>query len=383
MKTFNHLLLPIAALVTALAGCDSAGQSDFDGGTLVLVGGDTHFAEDYARPDKDGKAKNDMPAEDYRRGFVRLKPLLDRSAFAVVNLETPLSPQLADANLDKAYVHWTYPDKTGPALVAAGIDAVGLANNHTVDQGNSGLIRTFVELDKHKLAYFGAGNDLADAEAPLLHEITLPGGGKRLLAFFGMFEEREKFRTELGFYAGEDKSGVAPIDTVTFARQVTRLRAERPGVFIVAFPHWGENYAWANREQVRLGRELIDAGADMVIGQHAHTLQEIERYQDKWIVYGIGNFLFNAPCRYAKYRKVKPFGLVAQLSFGRDPKAPPAVRLHPFLSDNRKSSYQPRPATLEETRTIVSAIQSRSKSIGFDARVVDNDPAGTAFELKD
>ncbi|MFO1254953.1 MAG: CapA family protein [Sphingomonadaceae bacterium] len=348
-----------------------------------MIGGDTHFGENYARTGTPGAPAAALSDEQrYQGSLAALKPFAEHSAFALVNLETPMSPELSDGLTDKDYVHWTIPAKAVPALVAAGIDAVGLGNNHSYDQGESGLRKSLVALQQGGIRSFGANTSQSTAQAPLLQELTRPGGAKVMLAVFGMLEERPVYRDKYGFYAGTHRAGVAPVDLAGFRQQVAMLRKRYGDLYVVAYPHWGENYAWAKDGQVDLGRELIDAGADIVIGQHGHTLQEIERYHGRWILYGIGNFDFLAPGRYQRFAKIQPFSLIVRLSFGADPKAPPAVRLYPILSDNRTSGFRPRPASATEATSVLSAIQSRRKSIGFDARLLVDDPLGPAFELR-
>jgi len=373
--------LSIASLLLP-AGCGQPQPQPFADGTKVMFGGDTHFGENYDRT-QTGETRPDAPDDALRYGasLAALKPYVAQSDFALVNLETPMSPELSDGIRDKDYVHWSVPAKAVPALVDTGIDAVGLGNNHSLDQGESGLRKSLVALRDAGIRVFGANTSQATAQLPLIQAVKRPGGGTVTLAVFGMLEERPAYRDKYGFYAGPGKAGVAPFDIAAFRSQVEQLHQRHKDLYVVAFPHWGENYAWANDGQVELGRQLIDAGADIVIGQHAHTLQEIERYHGRWILYGIGNFAFLAPGRYQRFGKVQPFSLVVRLAFGSDPAAPPAIRLYPIFSDNRITGYRPRPAGEAEANTVLSAIQSRKRSIGFAGRVVKDDPLGPAIEL--
>jgi hypothetical protein len=108
------------------------------------------------------------------------------------------------------------------------------------------------------------------------------------------------------------RPGVASIDPARLAAQVADIRKTDPHAFVVLFPHWGENYRWKTDAQTTTAHACLDAGVDLIIGHGAHMLQEIERYHDKWVVYSIGNFVFNASGRYAA-NKVDPFGLPALL----------------------------------------------------------------------
>jgi hypothetical protein len=97
---------------------------------------------------------------------------------------------------------------------------------------------------------------------------------------------------------------------------------------------------------------MIDAGANLVIGQGAHLLQGIERYRDRWILYNLGNFMFNSPGRYQK-KNVPPFSLVALL--GLQPAGDGvllSIKLYPIFTDNLVTGYQSRPVTQSEFRRV-------------------------------
>ena len=84
---------------------------------------------------------------------------------------------------------------------------------------------------------------------------------------------------------------------------VRQLRAENPGARIVIFPHWGlEMMPLPEPADRHLGRRLIDAGADIIVGHHPHVVQPVERYNGKYIIYSIGNFMMpNAQVAGMKY----------------------------------------------------------------------------------
>jgi poly-gamma-glutamate capsule biosynthesis protein CapA/YwtB (metallophosphatase superfamily) len=93
---------------------------------------------------------------------------------------------------------------------------------------------------------------------------------------------------------------------------------------------------------------MIDAGADLIIGHGAHMMQEVEKYRGHWIIYNIGNFIFNSKGRYKRY-KVEPFSLVVQFvltekSIGIEK----ILRLYPILTDNMITKYQSRFLTKDE-----------------------------------
>ncbi|MBX7249816.1 MAG: CapA family protein [Caulobacteraceae bacterium] len=337
----------------------------------LLFGGDTSFAESYA------------PQKAARRGYSHslegLRPLLRRSDYAVVNLETPLTRLREPLHAERDYLHWSDPVRAPAALRAAGIDAVGLANNHSMDFGPEGLAQTIDALSRQRLASFGAGRNAAEAASPLLISFPRPDGRKATVAVFGLFAYRRAYAETYGFYAGPDRPGTNLLAPDNFAARVNALRARIPDLFVIAFAHWGRNYEWRTSAQQRTAHALVDAGADLVIGHHGHALQEVEKYQNRWICYGIGNFMFNAPGRYGEHPGVLPLGGALELSFSQA--SLPAIRLYPLLSDNRVTDYQPHPAPPAAARAALDALRRRGDPRSAGALGLGADEIGAFITL--
>ena len=81
------------------------------------------------------------------------------------------------------------------------------------------------------------------------------------LAVLCGFEFSDIYDRDFQFYASERTPGVNPLAAHEVAAQLQALRREDPGVFVVAFPHWGRDYNAVTANQRRLGRALVDAGA--------------------------------------------------------------------------------------------------------------------------
>ena len=173
-----------------------------------------------------------------------------------------------------------------PALIEglanAGIDYVSLANNHIRDAGAQGILDTIKHLDEWNIAHGGAGKDLAAARAPALLEAN-----GTTVAILG----RDAIAG--GYAASATRVGSAPLRTAAIVADIKAARAAGADVVIV-FPHWGTEYdptPFANQQT--LARAIIDAGADMVIGNHAHWAAAMEVYEGKPIWYALGNFVFD------------------------------------------------------------------------------------------
>lgn len=201
-----------------------------------------------------------------------------------------------------------------------GAHVVTLANNHMLDYGHEGLADTLATIDAAGIARVGAGNDLDAALRP--HLITVNGVR---FACFGVAATLPP-----GFAAGVDRPGVAPIRVDFSFVMDSNLMMEQPGtapfVHTTAQPqdvecvtdaialakrdadhvlvavHWGTTtrrvtpiQGMIAEYQEPLGHAFVDAGADVVFGNHSHNLHGVEVYRGKPIFYSLGNFIFTDP----------------------------------------------------------------------------------------
>lgn len=369
-------LLLMSAIALSACGMTKPEETVAPIATTVLVGGDLHFAESYERT-KDGRLKDGPHTFEgrYRHSLMGLMPLIATADATIANLEGPLALQQPDNPLaaSRQYVHWSRPKEAGEAIRHAGIDVVSLSNNHGMDQGASGLEETLAELGRNGTVHFGGGADLEEAQAPYIHEFKRADGSTAALAVFAGFSESEAPADGFDPFAKDGAPGIAPVDPDHLREEVGRLRKRYTDLFVIAYPHWGHNYSWVYENEVKLGRALIDAGADMVLGHHAHTIQEIERYRGKWIVYGLGNFVFLAPGRFKQFTKVQPYAFAAELAFSDAKGSVPRVRLYPIAADNRKTGFQPRLVDIREARRVISAVQAREGSNGLSGKFGETD----------
>jgi len=173
-----------------------------------------------------------------------------------------------------------------PALLAtiahAGIDWVSLGNNHIRDFGAQGVLDTIANLNRWGIAHGGAGADLAAARAPTILAVRTTRVG--ILAYDTIAPS---------YSAGADRVGSAQMTEEAVTEDVARARALGAQLVIV-FPHWGVEYSTGPTEQqLRLGHAAIDAGADLVIGNHPHWAGAVEIYKGKPIFYALGNLVFD------------------------------------------------------------------------------------------
>jgi len=328
--------------------------------TTIFFGGDTHMGENYFEEYESEGIENILTTHGYNHSLSHVRELAIDAEFVIVNLESPIT-NITSSAFDgvKAYVHWSDLKKTPEALKALNVTAVSLANNHILDFGIPGLNQTQDALSRFGIATFGAGRNEVLAARP--YRLELPHRLQALtIVVLAGFEFHKIYDKKYAFYAEGSRGGTNAWTVEAAVRQVRHARAANPGAFLILFPHWGNNYKWRDRKQYKLAHALVDAGADLILGHGAHMFQEIERYKGRWIIYGLGNFVFNSMGRYEKMG-ADPYSLVAQLDVG-DIKGQRnmILRLYPIYSDNRVTNFQPHFVTHEEFQEVGSLLLDHS-----------------------
>ena len=328
MKKISFLLIPVGLVLLGFM-MNGFGLNIFqDQGPTqsILFVGDTHFGESYLG--------NPLKEHGYDYSLENYDALLRSADLVIANLETPLT-DLKDSPFkgDKNYIHFADPQKTPETLLSHNITAVSLANNHALDYWTTGLEQTFDMLDDYNIESFGAGLTSADAAAPFIYEL-----GDFTLAVIGAFEFDEIYDTRYKFYATEERGGVNRLSVPQITDQIEQIRENYPEAFIVISPHWTANYEpTIDQRQRTISTRLMDSGAKLILGHGGHLFQDIERHENGWMVYGIGNFVFNSPGRYAEVEAL-PYSLISRLII-KEGRAY-SLRLYPIMSDNLVTDYQ-------------------------------------------
>lgn len=227
----------------------------------VLFGGDMMF-------DRSVRAYMQEHGDDHV--FSCIADLLRAPDLVVANLEGPItdnpSISLGSSPGDSNNFTFTFPTSTATLLKRHNISLVNLGNNHIMNFSRAGLMQTKRYLDAAGVAYFG---DPDAAEAQRVARIVIEG-------------------VPLSFVNWSDWTSDKTDHTVA------QVRAEsESGRVVVVYTHWGEEYVPATERMKVLARQLVDAGADIVIGSHPHVVQEHEVYKGVHIYYSLGNFVFD------------------------------------------------------------------------------------------
>jgi poly-gamma-glutamate synthesis protein (capsule biosynthesis protein) len=194
-----------------------------------------------------------------------------------------------------------------PALKAAGLNVVSVAGNHCMDWGPDGFLDTLEALRAQGLAVVGGGEDIDEARRPAIVEAN--GVRVAFLAYSSILP--------LNYWAEANRPGCAPMRAFTHYEQIEHdqpgtparihtfahrqdlealvrdIRAARDQADVVAVSlHWGIHFipAVLADYQREVAYAAIDAGADVILGHHAHVLKGVEVYRGKAIVYSLCNF---------------------------------------------------------------------------------------------
>lgn len=209
--------------------------------------------------------------------------IIDSSDVFMVNQEFPFSSR-GSAAADKQFTFRLPPEKVS-IFQELGIDIVTLANNHALDYGTDALLDTCDTLDQAGIGRVGAGANLEEAKKPVIMDVK----GKKI-GFLGASRV-----IPVGSW-NATASGAGMLTTYDPALLLEEIKKTRGQCdFVVVYVHWGiEKDIRPQDYQRTMGKQYIDAGADLVIGSHPHVLQGMEYYKGKPIVYSLGNFVFGS-----------------------------------------------------------------------------------------
>ena len=208
--------------------------------------------------------------------------IMTNSDLMVVNSEFTVSNR--GEALNKTYTFKAKPERLS-IYYEMGVDLVTLANNHVYDYGREAFLDMLDAFDEYKIPRIGAGRNLDEASEPYYFVIN---GYK--IAFLNATRAEKNIMTP---GATIDSEGVFRCyDPTNMVNKIKEIRKNSDYVIVII--HYGkENSHELEKKQVESSKMYIDAGADVIVGHHAHTLQGVEYYNGKPIIYNLGNFIFN------------------------------------------------------------------------------------------
>ena len=219
---------------------------------------------------------------DFKFPFLEIADELKKSDILFANLEGSIS----DRGIKVGSIYsFRFKPEAVDGLVYAGFDILSLANNHMLDYQRTALEDTMDILKENNIDYIGAGFNKEEAFSLKIKEVKNTKIG--FLAYTNLGPENWK--------VGEKNSGMAWINENNISEIVKDIKKakERVDVLVVSL-HAGEEYKKNPTPfQISFARSCINNGADLVVGHHPHVVQGIEKYNNAWIVYSLGNFVFD------------------------------------------------------------------------------------------
>ncbi|WIG61731.1 MAG: Capsule biosynthesis protein capA [Ktedonobacterales bacterium] len=218
---------------------------------------------------------------DYLYPYRKMRDELQSADLRVANLECCVS-DLAPIPSDPSTFYFATSTKAISGLTYAGFQMLTVANNHSNGFGPTPYLDMIANLQKNGIGTTGGGKNLDEARAPSL--VTIKGVRVAMLGYDMIAPQ--------GPYAAAGVAGLAPIDLDTLPDDIASARKQAD--LVIPYFHWGIEYTKDPTDvQQHIARSAIDAGADMVLGNHPHWIQGIETYKGKLIIYSMGNFIFD------------------------------------------------------------------------------------------
>lgn len=261
--------------------------------------------------------------------FAGLDACLADADLFFFNLEAPLTTH-ADPAPERIYAMKMEPQVL-PQITNSGVDIVSLAHNHALDYGQQGLRDTIDSLRQSNIAFVGAGLTAAEAYGPRIQEVQGTRIGFLALTTNFPFDWYKATPQQAGIaglsvqtrytadphMAAEHPGWPPTIETTPQAQELAGLCAEVRALkqatdVVLVSCHWGvPGSPHVQPYQTAIGRSVIEAGADVVIGHHPHVIQGIERYQDGLICYSLANLVFHTASFLIEEARQKGFDLSA------------------------------------------------------------------------
>lgn len=201
------------------------------------------------------------------------KNIFDNKDIVYCNFEGPITDPHYHTK-DGSTV-FSLPEYSVDILKQNNVNLVSLSNNHLQDHGRNGYLNTKKILSENNFDFFGSYFN----EENLFIKKNING---KDIIFFGVNMINTPYESNLNKERTETLN------------ELKLVREDNPNAFIIVFPHWGNEYKIrSNKIQQNLAHDLVDVGADLIIGDHPHVIQENEIYNGKIIFYSLGNFIFD------------------------------------------------------------------------------------------
>jgi len=230
---------------------------------------------------------------DFTGVYREVKKYLSDADLTIGNLETVTA---GNSKKYSGYPFFNAPDDFIYALKDAGFDLLITANNHVLDQGEKGVIRTIEKISENKLNYSGTAKNQNDKDSLRIFDIN-----NIKIAVLAYTENTNGIPVP----KGKDYL-INIVDSLRIKKDIEKARTFGADIVIVQF-HFGVEYKREpNKYQQDIVEKTILAGADIIIGSHPHVIQPLKYFKTingnidtGLIAYSLGNFISNQRWRYS------------------------------------------------------------------------------------
>ena len=282
---------------------------------------------------------------DYGAAFDALRPQLTTADITIGSLDSTLANSSRPIGCTPTF-NLAGPPEFAVALGEAGFDVLSHAANHIKDCGNVAcgelaVTETIWNLGANGIAATGSGRVLADARTPAIVERN----GVRFA--FLAYDDIAPY-----YHATDTVAGAAPLDPETIAADIAAARAVAD--VVVVLPHWGAEYtASPSARQREVARVAARAGADLIVGNHAHWVAAREQIDETFVAYALGNFVFDQDWSLETQQ-----GVMLEVTFTGD-----AITGTRYIPIQIYDEHQPRHADATEAAAISERIEAASAAL--------------------
>lgn len=282
-------------------------------------------------------------AGDSSLPFRQIGSLMSGADLTMVNLEAPFNDEGEMVTEGMAF---KAEPETSAGLELAGIDMVCLANNHASNQGRKGISYTIDFLAEKGIKVSGAGKNREEAYESVFVEVK----GTKI----GFLSYTYSDGVEFDHWVDSFQPDVAFMD-LERVRQGVKEAQEEADLVVVSM-HDGQEYSHQpTAHQKEFARAAIEAGAKLVIGHHPHVVQSVEEYGDGFVVYSLGNLVFDQ-----MWSEETQEGVMAEVILARN-----QLKRVKFVPINIDNFNQPRLATVAESELAQEHMGLESLEIEF------------------
>ena len=224
-------------------------------------------------------AKQSDGTYSFSKMFTEVEPLIKNHDLAFYNQESIIGGKTLGLS---AYPRFNSPEEIGQDMVNLGFNLVSLANNHTMDKGEQGVINSVNFWKTYPSVYY-SGQALSEDDRENNIKVLEKNGIKYVFLAYTSVTN--------GLLPPSGKEYLTNIYSKEKAQADIKKIKDDADLIIVSM-HWGEEYTtYPNESQKKIAKELSDMGVNLIIGNHAHSIQPVEMIGDTLVFYALGNFI--------------------------------------------------------------------------------------------